>query len=133
RLYRFSLDRHLGKHVQGRRDAEDELRTIRQQVKDRVFRLGLPVPVAAEDQTTEALTFRQVADKWLADPAKGGGARLVAVKDHAYRLNRVCACVVPGTSPARAFVAAPIEHLTASDIEAYRLSRKAAGVSVVTR
>ena len=133
RLYRFSLDKHLGKHMQGRRDAEDELRTIRQQIKDRVFRLGQPVPVVATAEPTEVLTFRQVADKWLVDPVSGGGARLVAVKDHKYRLNQVCGFIVPGTNPPRTFGASPIAHLTASDIEAYRLSRRAAGLSVVSR
>jgi len=133
REYRFSLDRHLGKHVQGRRDAEDELRTIRQQIKGGVFRLGTPSPVAGQLETSAPLTFRQIADKWVADPGKGGGARLVAIKDHAYRLNQVCAFAVPGTNPPRTFGASPVDHLTASDIEAYRLARKAAGVSVVTR
>ena len=133
RLYRCSLDKHLGKHVQGRRDAEGELRTIRQQIKDGVFRFGLPTPIVGATEQAGILTFREIANKWLADAGKGGGARLVAVKDHTYRLNQVCAFIVPGTNPPRAFGVSPIDHLTASDIEAYRMARKAAAVSVVTR
>ena len=119
--------------MQGRRDAEEELRTVRQQIKDGVFRFGQPTPIARPVEPTGILTFRQVGDKWLADTGKGGGARLVAVKDHKYRLNQVCAFVVPGTNPPRTFGASAIGHLTASGIEAYRLFRKGEGISVVTR
>jgi integrase len=133
RLYRFSLDKHLGKHPKGRREAEAELSTIREKIKQGTFRLGQVAFVSEEGETGAGLSFRQVSDKWLADPGRHGGARLVALNDHRYRLAQVCAFVVPGTNPPRTFGACKIAELTASDIEAYRLIRKATGVSVVTR
>lgn len=103
------------------------------QIKAGTFRVGQPGALGATPYAAATLSFRQMADKWIADPGRGGGARLVALKDHRYRLARICGFVVPGSNPPRTFGASSVGHLTASDIEAYRLSRKAEGVSVVAR
>src|SRR5262249_52306815 len=55
--YRFSLDKHLKKHIETKEDAEDEARELRKQIKDGKF--GQPAAVAD-------MTLQQLSDAYVA-------------------------------------------------------------------
>ena len=78
-LHRFSIDKHLGRHVDNKSDAEDEAAEIRKAIKAGTF----GKPAARAD-----MTLRQLADTYL--------ERYVAVERKAteqafgYALDTIC-------------------------------------------
>jgi integrase len=131
--YRFSMDRQAGRPVRTKHEAEELADRWRTDIRHGTFRSYSCLDAPAAIMLASApLTFRDAADRWLADSGKGGGARLVALKDHTYRLNLLCAFLLPGSQPPRTFGTLPFTEVAADDIEAYRQARKAAGRSIVT-
>jgi integrase len=132
--YRFSLDKHFGRHIRSLGEARYEAVTIRRAIQEGRFVFGSPaaaVAKGAEISSVEVqgpMPFRAFADAWLAREGK----RLVASRDHRYRLGRICAFALPGTLPPLTFGHKPVEHITTDDIEAYRDARRDAGKSTVT-
>ncbi|MGD9902819.1 MAG: tyrosine-type recombinase/integrase [Vicinamibacterales bacterium] len=125
--YRLSLDRHTGGHVAGRGEAEALADTLRASIRAGTFaaRQSLRLPAAAPPAP---LTFRAFADDW----ARRRGYQLVRAKDNDYRLKRIHAFELPGSSPPTTFGDKSAADVTTGDIEAYRHHRRAQGVSPVT-
>lgn len=125
--FRLSLDRYAGEHVAGRGDAEALADTLRASIRAGTF------AVKASDEAKAPafiapLTFRGFADDW----AKRRGYQLVRAQDNDYRLKRIHAFELPGSSPPTRFGDKPAADITTGDIEAYRHHRRAQGVSPVT-
>jgi integrase len=59
--YRFSLDKHLGRRLKSKSEAEDEAERIRIAIRDGVFGVIQPEPEPAAD----VLTLRTYAAEWL--------------------------------------------------------------------
>ncbi|MEQ1761104.1 MAG: site-specific integrase [Vicinamibacterales bacterium] len=119
--YRFSLDKHLGKHVDSKSAAEDAGHEIRKAIKAGKF----GQPVARED-----MTLRQLADIYL--------ERYVAVERSAtaaaYRmaLNTICATSIPRPSGgAAAFGEWRVGDIVTDTLERYREVRRASGTGIV--
>jgi hypothetical protein len=123
--YRFSLDREVGHPITSKTDAEKEADRIRTAIREGRFRQQHVVELVARSANT--LTFRQFAEIWK---AKRGG-ELVRPKDNDYRIEKVKAFVLSGPQPT-AFGDKPLSSITTDDIEAFRESRKAEGLSAVT-
>jgi integrase len=123
--YRFSLDREVGHPITSKTDAEKEADRIRTAIREGRFRQQHVVELVA--RSADTLTFRQFAEIWK---AKRGG-ELVRPKDNDYRIEKVKAFVLSGPQPT-AFGDKPLSSITTDDIEAFRESRKAEGLSAVT-
>jgi hypothetical protein len=66
--YRFSLDRHLGRHLDSKTEAEDAAERLRVAIKDGTFNSGANdhSPEAPEGESTPPLeTFENYAGEWL--------------------------------------------------------------------
>lgn len=123
--YRFSLDRHAGRHIELRSDAEALADQIRIAIRAGEFGKP-PKPSAVRDEAP--LTFAEFAKEW----AHRRGYQLVRSRDNDYRLKAIRAFVLPGTDPPVTFGEKPVAAITAGDIEAYRHHRRGAGLSAVT-
>ena len=94
RAYRFSLDRHVGRHVESRSDAEalaDQLRTAIRSGEFGASRADVGVP----DPGPNVLTFREFAELW----AQRRGYQLARPRDNDYRLKLINAFAIPGSDP----------------------------------
>ena len=81
--YRFSLDRHIGRHLDSKSEAEREAEKIRIEIRD--GRFGRPTP-------TNEMTLRQLADVYL--------ERYVRVEhadpqEYVYKFNAICQTQLP--------------------------------------
>jgi integrase len=127
RAYRFSLDRHVGRHVESRSDAEalaDQLRTAIRSGEFGASRADVGVPGPGPD----ILTFREFAELW----AQRRGYQLARPRDNDYRLKLINAFGIPGSDPPVTFGDKPAVSITTGDIEAYRHHRRSSGLSAVT-
>ena len=85
--HRFSLDKHLGRHIDNKTDAENEADNIRIAIRE--GRFGQPAP-------RQEMTLRQLAETYI--------ERYVDVKHAATRqsyiwtLNKICRTVVARTT-----------------------------------
>jgi hypothetical protein len=122
--HRFSLDRHLGRHVDsknGEGGAEDEAAKIRIAIKAGKF--GQP-------QAREEMTLRQLADTYLdryvkVERAATAGAFTLA-------LTTICGTVLPRpTGGSVAFGAWRLTDIVTDTIERYREVRRGQGTGVV--
>jgi integrase len=125
------MERQFGRPVSTKQEAEALADQWRTEIRSGTFRLyseshAAPFQVTP---TAPALTFAGAAALWLEDSGTGGGAKLVAAKDHKYRLGRISKFVLPG---GETFGSLAFDAVTADHIEAYRAARKADGKSVVT-
>jgi integrase len=73
------------------------------------------------------MTFRAFAELW----STGRGSQLVRPRDNEYRLDTINAFVVPGRD-GLTFADLPLDQIRTGDIEAFRDSRKAEGLSACT-
>lgn len=149
--YRFSLDRHLGHHVDSRTEAEKEADALRTAIRNGTFdtatRLpgGPPTHEPTDPRASAALapenpsaqespdpsrttTLRKAGESWR----KKRGYQLVASRDNAYRFKRFCEFTPPGTEPATKLGDKPVNEITADDIAAFRHERRSKGLSAVT-
>jgi integrase len=127
RPYRFSLDKHLGRHLESWAEARAEADQLRIAIRSGSFNLVPLLNAMAQTPTRTTLTFSAFADVWKVRV----GAALASGKIHGYRLTNICAFKLPGTDPAVTFGALPLDRVTLDHIEAFRDARKAAGLSVV--
>jgi integrase len=123
RPYRFSLDTHLGRHIDSKSEAEDEAAKIRMSIKAGTFGHATP---------RNEMTLRQLADTYL--------ERYVAV-DHAntaqefrYSLGTICRTVVrrptSGSAPLGDWRVADIVTDTIERFRETRLAQKTGVVGV---
>lgn len=112
--YRFSLDKHLGKHIDSRSAAEDEAHEIRKQIKAGTF--GQATPRAD-------MTLRQLADVYI--------ERYVSVERSATAqtftgaLNSICTTEIPRPTGGReAFGAWRVADIVTDSIERFREVRR---------
>ena len=82
--YRFSLDRHLGRHVDSKSEAEAEAEKIRREIRE--GRFGRPAPSAA-------MTLRQLSTRWVDDYVKVERAK--SLQAFVYALNTICRTEIP--------------------------------------
>ncbi len=130
RSYRFSLDRYVGRPISSKTEAEELAGDLRRMIRNGTFDIAGPSPpitpvVAADVAPTD---FRAFADCWAAQR----GYQLVRPRDNDYRLETICAFVLPGTSPPLTFGKKAAIAITAGDIEAFRYARRSSGLSPVT-
>ena len=123
--YRLSLDREVGQPVTSKSEASREAERIRTAIREGTFRQQMSEALA--DSPT-LLTFATFAERWKMER----GAQLVGAKDNAYRLETIGAFVLLGESPALTFGEKALSDISSDDIEAFRASRKAEGLSAVT-
>jgi len=123
--YRFSLDRHAGRHIELRADAEALADQIR--IAIRAGEFGKP-PKPSPTPEGAPLTFAEFAKEW----ADRRGYQLVRSRDNDYRLKAIQAFTLPGSDPPVTFGEKAVVSITTGDIEAYRHHRRAAGLSAVT-
>lgn len=117
--YRLSLDKHLGRHVDSKTEAEGEAEQIRITIRGGSF--GLPAP-------REEMTLRQLADLYL--------ERYVQVQKtetrqipFRYAMNTICRTVVPTVTGGLLELGAwRVSDLVTDTIERFREVRLAAGV-----
>jgi integrase len=116
--HRFSLDKHVGEHVDSKTEAEEIAGDLRKAIRAGTF--GQPVVARA------AMTLRQLADAYL--------ERYVAVErasttaDFAGGLRVICGTVLPRPTGGRApFGEWPVVEIVADTVERYREARRAAG------
>jgi integrase len=123
--YRLSLDRELGRHIDSKTAAEKEAAKIRVAIDEGTFRApSSPAPVKPDAVTT----FEAFAQIWT----ERRGKDLVSAPIDAYRLKTINGFVLPGTQPPLAFGAKRLDSITTDDIEGFRDSRKAKGLSAVS-
>jgi len=119
--HRFSIDKHLGRHVDNKSDAEDEAAEIRKAIKAGTF--GQPAP-------RQDMTLRQLADTYL--------ERYVQVERKAteqafkYALDTICRTVLPhptgGDAP---FGDWRLTDVVTDTVERFREVRRGQGVGPV--
>lgn len=118
--YRFSLDKHLGRHIDSKTAAELEAETIRQAIRDGTFGQAAP---------REGMTLRQLADLYL--------ERYVAVERpqtaqaFTWGFATICRTEVPGhngrTAPLGAW---RVLDIVTDTVERFREGRRAEGTGV---
>ena len=109
--YRFSLDRHAGRHLTSKAEALAEADVIRTAVRAGNFGQSAPVP--------QTLTLDQLGRLYFDRYMKV--YRKASVKEEHYRMNRLCRTVVPGPNGApRPFGSWSATSVTAGDLDAYR-------------
>jgi Phage integrase family/Arm DNA-binding domain len=121
---RRSLDRHTGRHIDSKTEAESVADRIREEIRNGTF----GVAEAAGVEPATALAFDAFGDLWQ----KGRGKELVNARDNAYRLGRISKFVLPGSVPPITFGQTDARAITTNDIDAFRDFRKAAGLSSTT-
>jgi integrase len=119
--YRLSLDREIGRRIEGRADAEAEADRIRNKIRDGTFRTQVP-------ERPQVLTFDAFGRIWR----ERRGVHLVRPRDNEYRLNKIKAFVLPATDPPLTLGEKSLPAITTDDIEAFRDARKGEGLSSVT-
>ena len=125
--YRFSLDREVGRRIEGKTEAEAEAERIRTEIRSGTFRSvgsaphGTPISAAPD-----TMTFSAFAAIWK----EQRGAVLAAARDDSYRLKTISGFVLPGAG-GMTFGDKPLAAITTEDIEAFRDWRKTNGLSPV--
>lgn len=121
--YRLSLDRELDRHIDSKTEAVAEAERIKTAIRDGTFRPSEPPPPSP----TPVMTFRGFAEEiWN----KHRGPQLVRPRDNTYRISVICAFVPPGRDQSLGDL--PLDQVRTGDIEAFRDSRKADGLSACT-
>jgi integrase len=115
------LDEVLGRHVEDKAEAASEADSIRAAIRGGTFEQR----VAVVDEPA-VLTFTAFSEIWK----QRRGVQLVRPRDNEYRLRKICAFVLPGTQVR--FGEKALTAITTDDIEAFRDTRKAQGVTAVT-
>ena len=153
--FRFSLDRYARQTMNGKTEAEalaERLRAdirddmsravasgeeaavaqrIRESIRARTYpaRLASPgAPTGVVPPTKEPLSFKAFAKIW----DERWGYQLVRPRDNRYRIGVIASFVLPGTNPPVTFGTKDVNALVPADIDAFRHSRKAEGLSAVT-
>ena len=88
--YRFSLDRHAGRHLANKTEALAEADVIRTTVRTRTFSQTVSAP--------QTLTVEELGRLYFNRYMKVH--RKASVKEEQYRMNRLCRTVVPGPNGA---------------------------------
>jgi integrase len=128
--YRFSLDKEVGRRIEGKGEAEAEAERIRTAIRDGRFRSvsgTTPPRLDDEPDASSAMTFAQFADVWK----ERRGSQLVRPRDNDYRLGKILAFVLPGQG-AITLGDKALPAITTDDIEAFRDWRKSERLSSVT-
>ncbi len=123
--YRFSLDKEVGRRLQGKGDAEAEAERIRTAIRDGGFRAASPLKEVGD--ATAPMTFGAFAAVWK----ERRGSELVRPRDNEYRLAKIGAFAIPGQD-GMTLGSKPLVAITTDDIEAFRAWRKGQGLSPVT-
>ena len=123
--YRFSLDREVGRRIEGKTEAEAEAERIRTAIRNGTFRQA-GAPADTPVQAAASMTFAAFAEVW----EKRRGSELVRPRDNSYRLKKITSFALPGQS--MTFGEKALTAITADDVEAFRDSRRAQGLSPVT-
>ncbi len=117
--YRFSLDKHLGKHIDLKGDAEAEADRIRTAIRENRFQFGAPELTDRDRLTVSSLTDTYV-DKHLAI------RRPRSVDAERNRLALACGTVIERADSSRvALGALTVKEITARDLEAFVEARLA--------
>ena len=106
--------------IDSKSDADAEAERIRTEIRNGEFRNAPGLTLQ-----WSVLSFGAFAEVWK----ERRGAHLVRPKDNEYRLRKICSFLIPGKPT---FGEMPLSALTTDDIEAFRDSRRAAGLSPVT-
>jgi hypothetical protein len=122
--YRLSLDQELDRHIDSKTEAIAEAERIRTAIRNGTFpKTPDPDPIVAEC----SLTFRAFAALWT----EQRGSQLVRPRDNEYRLNAINAFVLSARN-GHTFEDLALDQIRTGDIEAFRDSRKVAGLSACT-
>jgi integrase len=125
--YRFSLDKEVGRRLEGKGEAEAEAERIRTAIRDGRFR-PLVAPTGPElDAATAPMTLAAFAEVWKVRR----GSQLVRPRDNEYRLGKILSFALPGQGGATLGEKA-LSAICTDDIEAFRDWRKAQGLSACT-
>ena len=128
KAHRFSLDRHAGKRVESRTEAEALAAQIRSEIKAGTFgKAKAPAESSAEGNQSAETSFTDFADDWQ----KRRGRHLANAQDNKYRLGTICKFVLPKTAPPVTFGSKSVVAITTFDIEAFREQRLTDGLSAV--
>jgi integrase len=125
--YRLSLDREVGRRIEGKGEAEAEAERIRTAIRDGSFRAPVTAAAPQIGVATAPMTFAGFAEIWK----ERRGKDLVRPRDNDYRLAKIAAFAIPHRDGAT-FGEIPLAAITIDDIEAFRDSRKVEGLSPVT-
>jgi integrase len=118
--YRFSLDRHLGKHIDNKTEAETEADRIRIAIKE--GRFGQPAP-------RDEMTVRQLADTYLERYVQV--ERAPTEQSYIWSLNKICRTVIPRpTGGCAALGDWRVTDIVTDTIERFREIRRAAGAGL---
>ncbi len=119
--HRFSLDKHLGRHIDSKSLAEDEAAEIRKAIK--ADRFGQTAP-------RESMTLRQLADTYVERYVDVQRAATKA--EFVYSLNTICRTAVPrptsGEGPLGDW---RVTDVVTDTVERFREIRRAAGAGLV--
>ena len=120
--HRFSLDRHLGRHVAGKTEAKTEADKIRATIRRGQFS---PAQTDENIAISTPVTFDRFSDLYLERALHGR-------RDDAYRLKRLKAFVLPRPSGQR-LGSKPLRQVTEDDLETFMTHVRAEGRSASTR
>jgi integrase len=124
--YRFSLDRELGRRIEGKTEAEQVAEDIRTAIRAGTFRRSADGPPAspAPATTPDAVTFTRFGATYLTRRGKP------ATGDHQSNMRRLMAFELPGAGP---LGEKALGAITEDDIEAFFAHLQAQGRASSTR
>lgn len=117
--FRFSLDRHLGRHVDAKSEAVGEFDKIRAAIREGRFQLGSP----SSAESITALTLATLVSDYQRDYLD---IRLPTAKAEANRLALALATLIPRPGGAVPFGTLPVSEITPRDIDALVAAKKGA-------
>ena len=121
--YRFSLDRHVGRPLSSRAEAESEAERIRRRIREVVRKTS-----RHRRMRCRAVSFAGLADVWQ----RRYGHTLVSAMNDSYWSGQIKTFQLVDRQPNAALGDVPADAVTLLDVEAYRDYRRAAGLSAVS-